>query len=183
MRMAWCLGIVLLVVGCATTYTLEPAVLEMPAKPIFGPVSAYVDDGTEGNGNAWAYDVEMYDALRQSGLFSSLGTFGGSNELIVSLNVTRNSSALPALISAATVFVMPVPKDFDHQLLAVARVNGQVVKTYQYSIKEKSFKPPILDPMVKDAREAISILMSHLLADLARDKPFPPTAPSASGDQ
>lgn len=175
--------VALLVAGCTVRYSLEPAAPPSIKAPLFGPVTAYIDDGTRGSGNAWPYDVEMHQALVDSGLFSTLSSRGGNNQLIVTLEVERRSSLIPPLISAFTLFLLPVPYDFNNVLKAKAIVDGRVVKEYAYENREESFKSPATDPTVKDARRAISILMSHLISDLARDRPFdPPLQPSVTGE-
>jgi hypothetical protein len=158
--------------GCSTHYSIEAK--PMPSStPVFEPVSVFIDDGTQGSGNAYPYDHEMFNDLKASGLFSAMAGLGTDNQLIIKLQDENHHSTFPALISSATLFILPIKTDKDITLLAQARRNGSAVAVYHYTMNLNSFGPPILDLSLKSYRRAIAILLSHLKADLARQPPFP----------
>jgi len=161
-----------LLAGCSTHYSIEAAPLPATS-PVFGPVSVFIDDGTQGSGNAYPYDREMFSNLRNSGLFSAMAGLGADNQLIIQVQDKNHHSVLPFLLSSATLFILPVKTDKDITLLAQARRDGVTVAAYHYDMNLSSFRPPILDLDLKTYRRALAILLSHLKADLARQPPFP----------
>ncbi|WP_421705956.1 hypothetical protein [Alloalcanivorax xenomutans] len=158
--------------GCASHYSVEPA-LPPSSTPVFAPVTAYIDDGTQGSGNAYPYDVEIYKILVASGMFSSLSSLGPENQLIINFDTHNNEGLAAVFVSAALLFLLPIKHDFDYTLVAEARVHGTTVRQYHYRVNEQAFKAPLLDPGMRSSREAIAILMSHFLKDLADQPPFP----------
>ncbi|HEX5677546.1 MAG TPA: hypothetical protein VFX91_06220 [Alcanivorax sp.] len=161
-----------LLVGCSTHYSIEAAPMPSPS-PVFEPVSVFIDDGTQGSGNAYPYDREIFSDLQNSGLFSAMAGLGADNQLIIQLQDENHHSVFPFLLSSATLFILPVKTDKDITLLAQARRHGATVAAYHYDMKFSNFGPPILDLDLKSYRRAIAILVSHLKADLARQPPFP----------
>lgn len=126
----------------------------------------------------------MLDAMKTSGVFESINATATDARVELYLSVKQNAepNIAHALVSAATLFVLPIEQD--HTFTLDARVIGPGgVKTYSYSDRRKwtasLARPDSLQNAQLDSAErfaAVRNLITHFLNEIRTGSPLRPAA-------
>lgn len=121
------LATAILLVGCTATNTLPERNLE-DGRAYLAPIHVMVDNPFRSS--------ELRNGLRTTGVFDKVETGAGAAgdyAVRVKLDSARNSASFPVLLlSAATLFLMPLPREIDTTAEFTLLRDGAVLKQYRY---------------------------------------------------
>jgi hypothetical protein len=169
--------IVLFISGCATTYELEQKSFKKVVDGQYPPISLLIDDGTGGSGNAYEYDSYIFQRFSESNLFQKVGSSHQAwpISILVEYNIDMNGNkavyTTNFMASAATLFLLPVKEDLNHNLKVTINLNGNV-KEYFYTDRIKKTST-ILQAVGKDAFKSLHNLLNHFFSELQQDNILP----------
>lgn len=117
----------LLLGGCAGTQTLPDPQIKT-GQDYLPPVTVMVD--------SLEHSSELRNYLRQSGVFSKVESGSaaqGETQVMVKLDAQRKVAPAPVLLlSAATLFLLPIQNDMDTKAEFTVMRDGKVLNRYHY---------------------------------------------------
>lgn len=149
--------------GCAATHTLPDPQIDTSGDYL-PPISVMVDSPEHAS--------ELRNYLRGAGVFSKVDSGTGAKDgtsVLVQLDAQRDTAPFPLLLlSACTLFLLPMQNDLDtHADFAVMR-DGKLIKHYRYSNYTTKYSW-LLDTGAMDRSENIRRVARAFARDVQKD--------------
>ncbi len=163
MRVALVLTTSLLMGGCAATHTLPDPKLN-GGQDYLPPINVMVD--------APDHSYQLRNYLRESGVFSKVesGTASGDGtQVMVNLKAEHKVASTPILLlSACTLFLLPIQSDLDTTADFSVMRNGTLIKRYHYQNYTTKYAW-LLDLGIPDRQENIRRVARTFARDVQAD--------------